>query len=181
MADQGSSGLLSGFLRQRRIAHAKPWLRGDVLDFGCGGGRLAEHCDPDHYLGVDRDPAVVAAAQDRNPRHAFATEVPDGRRFDTVVALAVIEHLPHPQRHVEAWRSLLNPGGRIVLTTPHPSYRKVHDVGASLGIFSKEAADEHETFLDRRRMEPICEEVGLKLEACRRFLAGANQLFVLSR
>jgi hypothetical protein len=34
MADQGSEGLLSPFLRRKRILAVKPYLRGRVLDVG---------------------------------------------------------------------------------------------------------------------------------------------------
>lgn len=35
-------------------------LRGDVLDVGCGTGRLAQICEPGHYYGFDIAPSAVA-------------------------------------------------------------------------------------------------------------------------
>ena len=41
MADQGTEGILSPYLRRKRIQAATPYLKGGVLDVGCGGGVLA--------------------------------------------------------------------------------------------------------------------------------------------
>ena len=40
MTDQAAEGLLSPMLRNRRIQAVKPFLRGRVLDVGCGNGAL---------------------------------------------------------------------------------------------------------------------------------------------
>ena len=41
MADQGAEGLFSPFLRSRRLKAACPYIKGRVLDVGCGTGALA--------------------------------------------------------------------------------------------------------------------------------------------
>jgi SAM-dependent methyltransferase len=179
MADQGSEGLLSPFLRDRRLEAARPHLRGRVLDLGCGGGRLAQWVQPGDYLGFDVDPASLAAATGAFPQHRFATQLPAGERFDTLVALAVIEHLPEPERHLAQWRELLAPGGSMVLTTPHPHVDRLHRLGARLGIFSRHASEEHQDLLDRAGLVRVADLAGLRVEHYRRFLLGANQLVVL--
>ena len=179
MADQGSEGLLSPFLRERRLAAARQHLRGRVLDLGCGGGLLAQWVEPADYLGFDVDPTSLAAARQAFRHHRFTADFPDTERFDTVVALAVIEHLPEPWRHLAQWRSLLAEGGRLVLTTPHPSVDMVHTLGARLGIFSRHASEEHQDLLDRAGLVLAAGRGGLSVELYRRFLLGANQLAVL--
>lgn len=180
MADQGSEGLLSSFLRRQRIRAAAPYLRGRVLDFGCGSGSLASFIDPDRYSGVDIDAEVIELARRRNPKHAFEiAQLPHGRQFDTIVSLAVIEHVPDPAAFLAGALPLLAPGGSIVLTTPHPNYRGVHDFGARLGLFSRAASEEHQTLLDGRAMRRLAISCGLSIVLYRRFLFGANQLYVL--
>lgn len=43
-----------------------------------------------------------------------------GQRFDTVLSGELIEHLERPYDHLRTLRSLVAPGGRLVLSTPNP-------------------------------------------------------------
>ena len=182
MADQGSEGLLSPYLRRRRIAAAQPFLRGRVLDVGCGAGALAGLVPPDRYVGVDPDADSLSAARRAWPAHAFLDTMPDGDPgFDTVVSLAVIEHVPDPQAFLGALGAMLKGGAgdRIVLTTPRPAVDWLHGAGAAVGIFSSHASEEHEALLGRRDLEALARAGGFAVELYRRFLSGANQLLVL--
>ncbi len=68
---------------------------------------------------------------------------------------------------------------RLVLTTPHPAFEWVHELGAKLGLCSADAAEEHETLLDATAMRKLAEQNALRLVTVKRFLCGLNQLFVL--
>jgi 2-polyprenyl-3-methyl-5-hydroxy-6-metoxy-1,4-benzoquinol methylase len=181
MAEQGSQGFFSPFLRNRRVQSAVAHLRGDVLDVGCGAGCLAAFVPANRYVGVDINEDALRQAKQTFPDHVFASVLPDDRRFDTVVALAVIEHVKQPQLFLQILADKLTQGGQIVLTTPHPSFRRVHDLGALLGLFSRDASEEHETFLNSRDVAAHSQAPGLTVRVSRRFLFGANQLFVLAR
>lgn len=156
-------------------------MKGDVLDFGCGGGQIASLVSPDRYFGVDISEKALVEARRCFPRHTFGSEVPSGRKFDTVVALAVIEHVKDPASFLKMFANFLKPTGQMVLTTPHPAFRKVHDMGAAIGIFSRDASEEHESFLDHKDMDRYSRAVGLKLAQQKRFLFGANQLFIVQK
>ncbi len=177
------SGLLSPWLLERRLAAARDHVAaGRVLDLGCGNGELARYVAPSRYLGLDLDAESIAAASRRFPEHRFlaADHAPgDAGGFDVVVGLAVIEHLPAPEAWLRQLRSCLAPGGRVVLTTPHPSLRHAHELGARLGLFSRAAAEEHNVLIDRRLMRRLSAAAGLEIAEFRRFLCGCNQLFIL--
>lgn len=175
------SGLLSPFLFRRRAAAAAPFLTGRVLDFGCGPGHLSRWSSPQLYVGVDRDADSLALAKQQYPRYQFVAELPDSGVFDTIVALAVLEHLADPARLLRQLGERLTAGGRIVITTPHPWADQIHRWGAKLGLFSSEAEAEHETLLDRVALERVGQAAGLALETYRRFLLGLNQLAVLRK
>jgi hypothetical protein len=73
------------------------------------------------------------------------------------------------------------PSGRIVLTTPHPSFEWVHTLGARLGLFSQEAHEDHEHLIDAAGIAELAGRMSLRVVKAKRFLLGANQLFVLAR
>jgi 2-polyprenyl-3-methyl-5-hydroxy-6-metoxy-1,4-benzoquinol methylase len=180
MAHQVEQGLFSPFLQRARLSAAKPYLRGRVLDIGCGNGALADFVSAECYLGVDRDAGALTAARAKHAGHSFVVNLPAHGSFDTVVGLAVIEHLNEPGTALKKWSRLLAPNGRILLTTPHRRFRLAHELGSRLGLFSWEAADEHEEMFDRDSLSAVAQEAGLGVERYVRFLGGANQLFLLA-
>jgi len=181
MADQGSEGLLSPFLRKQRITAVKPYLTGRVLDVGCGAGVLAEWVDPQDYLGVDIDGVSLDKARNANPSHRFSTTLPAaGEKFDTITALAVIEHVKSPVDFLVMLSAYLeeSPDSKIVCTTPHLLLGWAHTAGAKLGLFSRHANEEHEILFDRNKLNAVAESAGLELVLYKRFLLGVNQLAI---
>jgi 2-polyprenyl-3-methyl-5-hydroxy-6-metoxy-1,4-benzoquinol methylase len=184
MADQ-LTGLLSPFLRSRRIAAVRPFLgQGSLLDIGCGTGELARYIESNRYSGVDQDEESIAIARTLSPAHRFLTlaefaQSKNENQFEQIVGLAVIEHVEDPQKWLAWLRTLLKSGGQVVLTTPHPSMRWPHEFGARIGLFSREGAKEHRELINRKRMIQLAETSGFRIRHFRRFLLGCNQLFVL--
>lgn len=184
MADQGTEGFLSPFLRRKRITAALPYLQGRVLDFGCGSGALAQWLPPDRYLGMEIDHESIERAQANHLSHRFHHG--NGgvdEKFDTVVSLAVIEHVRDPSDFLRTLSAYLSPGSdaRIVVTTPHPSMDWVHESGAKIGLFSWHASDEHEQLLGENELRIAGASAGLDLVVYKRFLLGANQIAVFRR
>jgi SAM-dependent methyltransferase len=184
MADQGAEGLLSPYLRRKRLDVAKPYLKGRILDFGCGSGALAAFVDAKAYLGVEVDELSLCRAQAIFPHHRFVSALSEsGGNFDTVVSLAVIEHVSEPIDFLRVLALQLSDSrdSHIVISTPHPSVGWVHDVGAVMGLFSKHANEEHQELMGRAKLELVGQQAGLQMASYHRFLFGANQLAVFRR
>ena len=184
MADQGTEGLLSPYLRYRRCAAAKPYFSGEILDLGCGTGSLAKYISPNSYLGVDIDPLSLEMARSRHPEHEFQSELPSiEQKFDTVLALAVIEHVVNPEEFLVTCSKHLNAASsaRIVITTPHPSFEKFHYFGSLVGVFSRHANEEHQELLDYQGLVSVSNSAGLALVHYKRFLFGGNQLAIFQK
>lgn len=180
MANQVEGGLLSPWLQSKRINIVLPFLEGKILDFGCGNGALANNISRENYYGYDVDEASIKAAKEKNNEHFFSKDLPT-QKFDRVVMLAVIEHVSEPKDLIRQLSTLLVKGGKIVMTTPHPHFDWIHEIGAKVGLFSHDASEEHEKLLSKKDIIKIAEELNLKFNSGKRFLFGANQVFVLEK
>lgn len=113
---------------------------GDLIDVGCGSGRLAKPLSAwlrGRYLGIDLVPALVAHARKIVARADWRFQVirhigipeADGVA-DMVCFFSVLTHLTHEQSYcyLEEARRVLKPGGRIVfsfLEFREPAHRKI--------------------------------------------------------
>jgi 2-polyprenyl-3-methyl-5-hydroxy-6-metoxy-1,4-benzoquinol methylase len=102
-----------------------------VLDVGCasrygkpdwGHGLLAEVVP--ELVGIDINETTVREmrAQGFDAHLADAQDFQLDRRFDTVFAGELIEHLDDFHGFLQSVRRHLRPGGRLVLTTPNAFY-----------------------------------------------------------
>ena len=95
-----------------------------VLDLGCGDGRLLDHLtDTAGYVGVDYAEQRTRKAQSRWDAEFVTANLyewleTNDRRFGSVVAVELFEHLEHPRRIVELALEALQPGGVMVATVP---------------------------------------------------------------
>jgi 2-polyprenyl-3-methyl-5-hydroxy-6-metoxy-1,4-benzoquinol methylase len=112
------------FLRRLTQKIAGPELR--VLDVGGGTGWLLDQiriCDPritaTEVVDIDEKAGAIARAKGHSyflgPFETFETN----QRFDLILMLNLVEHVARPDLMLEKARSLLAPGGRIVIKTPN--------------------------------------------------------------
>lgn len=178
--------LLTNYLRRRRYAMVEPYIRGDVLDIGCGNAAMTLTLDnATHYVGVDFNAIVLARQRELFPQNEYfqcdidREPLPiQDRQFDTILMVAILEHLAHPDHVLAQAAGRLQPEGRLVITTPTPWGERVHAVGARVGLFHPDAAEEHEQAFGRRRLASMLTAHGFAIERYQTFEFGANQLVV---
>lgn len=180
MSDQGNEGLFSPFLKNSRFKAVKKLIypNDTILDVGCGSGDLAQFVNTENYFGYDIDSFSLSLAKNKYPYHHFKKRMPQ-KKFDKIISLAVIEHVKDPINFLHTLKKNLKSNGEIILTTPHPAFEWVHDIGSSIGLFSSHASEEHETLINFKSMIQISKASGLKITSYKRFLFFANQLFIL--
>lgn len=183
---------LTRWLTNARTRRILPYLRGDVLELGCGASVVL---DPDgarpamtSYTGVEALPENVEALRRKHPRASFlafdldTAPWPLEGRFDCVLALAVVEHLWSLKTLFEQVNRHLREDGLFVLTTPTPwGNHVVLRTLSRIGLVRRNVIDDHVTIFDRQLFRHACGEFGFELVHYRTFQFGGNQLAVLRK
>ncbi len=179
-------GLLTPYLGLWRYRVVRPFLQGDILDIGCGQAQIVSFLAPkQRYVGIELRARQVAALRGRLPAYAFfrrdieAEPLALGdQHFDTVLMLAVIEHLKEPARALAEAARHLHPEGHVIVTTPTARGQRWHGWGARLGLFSTYAAKDHCQTFNGDGLRLLFHGAGLHLVHYRLFQWGGNQLAV---
>ena len=105
---------------------AAPFVKGDVLELGCGEGRGVDIIskNADSYLALDKIPEVINTLAEKFPDQQFKQalfppmDLPD-ESFDTVVNFQVIEHIKDDHLFLKEIARVLKPGGTAIISTPN--------------------------------------------------------------
>lgn len=106
---------------RRRLRMIAEQARGQILDLGYA--QLPNPYLPgDRTVGVDLDrPAAPSGyVEELEGSVLDLASLLGQRRFDTIVAAELIEHLEEPYAFLRATRDALRPGGLLILSTPNP-------------------------------------------------------------
>lgn len=114
-------------------AMLRPYVRGRVLDAGCGMGVNADHVWNDaveQYTFLEPDVRLLeqVPAHVKTPALHGAERIQDttadlrGRQFDTILYLDVIEHIEDSTTELRRAYDLLAPGGHLLLLVPAFNY-----------------------------------------------------------
>jgi len=171
-----------GFIRDTASAHfgrqgLKPFQGLTLLDIGCGGGLLSE---PMCRLGF----AVLGAdASEKNVKtaaaHAFATGIEidyrvataeslaaEGRAFDVVLNMEVIEHVADLPGYLRACTRLVKPGGLTFVASLNKTLKSLAlaKIAAEYVLrWLPPGTHDWNRFVEPRRLHAMLEEAGLKI------------------
>jgi SAM-dependent methyltransferase len=136
---------------------------GRILDVGSGDGlffgRLAEFGEVE---GIEPDASLLSAGSPHRARITvapFDTRFQPGHRYALVLMLDVLEHLPDAVGALRHARSLLEPGGRLLVTVPAFQWLWTHH----------DELNRHYVRYTRATLRAVAEEAGLRMEASRYF------------
>ena len=146
----------------------------DVLEIGCGAGRLGAALKARQavrVVGVELDREAARTAESRLDRVLVGdveTLEPDfpAAAFDAVVCGDILEHLVEPERLLRRVRGWLRPGGRLVASLPNVRHHQVV-AGLLRGDWTYEPAGlldrDHVRFFARRDIEDLVAAAGFAL------------------
>lgn len=177
---------LDVMLQRWRISKARHYLRpGDeVLDIGSADGALFRQF-PLLGRGMGIDPQVKPEGFPSAAvaiRGEFPRALPEGRVFDALTAMAVLEHIPASEQadFARACRAALRPRGLVLLTVPSPRIDHLLDWLLRLRLIDGMETAQHYGF-EPDDVEPLFERAGFVLVSRESFELGLNTFFAFRR
>jgi 2-polyprenyl-6-hydroxyphenyl methylase/3-demethylubiquinone-9 3-methyltransferase len=172
-----------GFIRGTAVDHfgrnpraLRPFEGLTLLDVGCGGGLLSEPASRMGFevLGIDASAKNVSIAS----AHAANTGAPvryrattaeelvtEGRTFDVVLNMEVVEHVADLPGYLRACSRLVSPRGLMVVATINKTLKSLAfaKIGAEyvLGWLPRGTHDWNR-FVEPDKLRAMLEELGLK-------------------
>lgn len=157
-----------------------------VLDVGCGSGVIANHLAEQgaKVIAVDGNPSAIAFAQKQFPSEKiqFVNGLVDevfeaGRPVDKIYCLEVIEHVYYEQvvKMLQAFHTLLKPGGQVFLTTPNYAslWPVIEFACDKLQKTATMRGEQHVCHFTPRRLRTVCREAGFDVEHLSSFCLAA--------
>jgi SAM-dependent methyltransferase len=137
-----------------------------VLDIGAGGGwlgRALKPAKPAELVAVEIDTRSHETLHESYNRVLTDITPLRGETFDSIVLLDVLEHLPKPAEYLRDVRSLLAPGGLILVSVPNVAHWSVRFPLFFLGRFEYRSLGimdgTHLHFFSRRGFLKLCSSV----------------------
>ncbi len=106
---------------------AEEYIKGDLLEIGCGEGRgielLKDKCTS--YTAIDKIKPVLDKLSTQYPDVTFIHDnIPPLNKvaddsFDVIISFQVIEHIKNDKLFLQEIKRVLKPGGKALLTTPN--------------------------------------------------------------
>lgn len=148
------------------VKFLKPRVSGDILEVGCGFGRMSAQLVPpaESYVGVDPVKAKIEYARKHYDRleTLFQCVPPTGwvlhLKFDFAIFITVLQHLTYPVTLslLQTAREHLRPGGQILMCEGqfHPTTRAECEA-----IYARAG---HSAHMIPKPLPELCREAGLR-------------------
>jgi len=161
-------------------------MGGVVADLGCGfnGNHLVRIANKiKRGYGYD-----ISVTKNKLPKNislikSDINKVFDKKKnyFDTITALAVLEHVENPNAFLtNIWLSLKK-GGMVIITTPHKNGKVFLEILSSLKFISKDEIKDHKNYFDMKSLHTLMEKTGFKIEKLSLFGLGYLNLICVAK
>lgn len=185
---QKKEPFLEYVLSEIRFMTAKRYIENDsiVADLGCGyNGSFLKKISNKIKLGIGYD---VSCTNKHKPKNIILKRADINKKintnknhFDTVIALAVIEHINNPQSFLKNIRGMLKNHGKLILSTPHKNGRFILEVILyKLGFISKDEINDHKNYYDKNTLARLIKRSGYKIIEIKSFGIAWLNIFCLA-
>jgi len=170
---------------QKKADFVAGFLKGKVLDVGCGGGFDANFFAKKGFQveGCDISKAAIDSAKKKFPNMNFFLhnfeQAPLNKSFDCMVCIDVIEHLFYYKEFLANINASLNKGGLLIVSTPNVFglkswLRMILKDGTVFGLGT--ADDSHIRFFSCKTMALALKKAGFKVRQVKTFSQGNLRL-----
>ena len=160
-------------LERVRIAKVQPFVRGRLLDFGCGFNNLVRLCGAGVGVDVCTWPGVDVLVG-KSAFLPFPT-----RAFDTVTILAALNHIANRRDVLCELRRVLADDGRLVLTMIGPLTGRIAHVLFRKDEIARGRLGEGERLgMTRQEVESLLQAAGFVVRETAPFEFGLNRVFI---
>lgn len=187
--------MVGTYTRRTRYEAVRLWLRGDVLDIGCGPAYLARFVATGRiYVGIDgREELIETLQQEYHDLstlkfHCVNIENENSlsirtlyTSFNSITLLAVMEHLRNLKSILSLCTKMLADGRTLVFTTPTRGGDKIGRFLLKHLSSQKVVPFPHVKIYDKRSLKTLLESFNFRVDIYRKFECGMNQLFVCSK
>ena len=178
--------VLTKYLTKIRENKVRPYIKGKVLDIGCGEAKAINYKAVTRYFGVDFKYKCKELTK-KYPLGEFFSKnfekdtinLPE--KVDLVLMTAFIEHIKNYKNPIRQSINNLKSGGRIVITTPTKFGNLIHSYVAALGLLPKSVRDAHKIVLSKKIFIKIGQKYNLKLKKYKKFELFCNQLVIFEK
>ncbi len=179
------------WLRKRQVARYYKRRTGTVVDLGAGYDcrlLLALLAANSELLGI----AVDSEFDARVPADRLQLVNADLNQIlpfppqsvDTVLTLAVLEHLSEPATFLSEIHRILRPGGMVLLTTPGPTAQPLLEFLAfTLGVIDAHEIRDHKHYFSSTELVSALTKAGFTEEniQAKTFIFGMNNVVIATR
>lgn len=141
---------------------------GNVLDLGCGyNANLLKSVEKNIKRGIGIDISTNKNLNSKkikliNSNVDKKINLPSGS-FDTMVSLAVIEHLSYPEIMLEESYRLLKNGGKLIATTPSRESKPILEfLAIKAHLISSDEIKDHKRYYDKKSLVKALVQAGFK-------------------
>lgn len=156
----------------------KKYLKGDILEIGCGIGNFTLTLDKFGSLfAIDIDQSLIDVFKKKSPQHISAGygDIEKGKyffnkkNFDTIVCINVLEHINNDKKALQNIYNLLKKNGRLILLVPIHEFL-YGEIDRSISHFRR---------YDPDQLRKTLEKIGFKIENSRKlnFLGALGWFF----
>ena len=144
-----------------------------ILDIGCGWGLALEYFKNKGMEGYGFDPAIEAVNYGKqkglNLMHAGlqSMDVFNGKKFDIITILNVLEHLADPTLALEQIKKILKDDGILLIDVPN-EFNEFQTSGRDIHKLNDWwlAPPNHLNYFSRDSLVKLLEHLGFKIEIC---------------
>lgn len=118
---------------ESEVLKSTNWKNKTVLDVGCGTGLMAAEIakiGAKKVVGIDFSPDAIRTAQIEHVHKNLEYLTEDIKKhrgsYDIIISLGTLEHMDKPLAALNLFKKHLNPGGKIIITSPNWSNPRGH-------------------------------------------------------